>query len=142
MKTFSFKKAEHLCLKKDIDRLFMAGSKAMTVWPLRAVWRLADEEALPPVKVMVSVSKRKQRHAVDRNRAKRQMREAYRRNKVILTSRLDESQRVHAAFIWLADHPVASADVERKMKIALKRMAADIAPALPQAPTPIDNSHD
>lgn len=142
MKTFSFKKAEHLCLKNDIDRLFNAGSKAMTVWPLRAVWRLADEEALPPVKVMVSVSKRKQRHAVDRNRAKRQMREAYRRNKTILTSKLDENQRVHAAFIWLAEHPVNSADVERKMKVALKRMADDIAPHKHQATTPNEPNHD
>lgn len=85
MKTFGFPKPEHLTLQRDIDALFAAGGHSAVAFPVRAVWRLAEWSGRGPrVKVLVSVSKRKFKHAVDRNRAKRQMREAYRLNKYIL----------------------------------------------------------
>ncbi|MGN1241302.1 MAG: ribonuclease P protein component, partial [Alloprevotella sp.] len=74
---YKFPKAEHLCLKRDIERLFSAGTKSLSAYPLRVVVGEADTGSVP-VKVLMSVSKRRLHHAVDRNRAKRQMREAYR----------------------------------------------------------------
>ena len=80
---YKFPKAEHLCLKRDIERLFSAGTKSLSAYPLRVVVGAAETGSVP-VKVLMSVSKRRLHHAVDRNRAKRQMREAYRLNKHIL----------------------------------------------------------
>ena len=74
---FTFPKAEHLCLKNDIERLFSAGGKSLSAYPLRLVAHSADSAAVP-VKVLMTVSKRRLRHAVDRNPAKRQMRAAHR----------------------------------------------------------------
>ena len=77
----------------------------------------------------MSVSKRHFHHAVDRNRAKRQMREAYRTNKSIITGAVNslnaagERQSLNVAFIWLSDEPQDSALVERKIKNLLHRMA-------------------
>ena len=40
VKPYSFPKAEHLCLRNDIEQLFSAGSKSTTIFPLRATVRL------------------------------------------------------------------------------------------------------
>lgn len=85
MSLYGFPKREHLVLKRDIDALFTAGGHSLAAYPVRAIWRLAPSAGDGArVKVMVSVSKRKFKHAVSRNRAKRQLREAYRLNKSIL----------------------------------------------------------
>ena len=90
MSTYGFPKAEHITLKRDIEAIFAAGTHSTAAFPLRAVWHSTEWDGHSPrVKVMVSVSKRKFKHAVDRNRAKRQMREAYRLSKHILTDAQD-----------------------------------------------------
>ena len=118
---FTFPKAEHLCLKNDIERLFSAGGKSLSAYPLRLVAHSADSAAVP-VKVLMSVSKRRLRHAVDRNRAKRQMREAYRLNKHILLDSLAEGECLHLAFVWLADCPLPTKFVMSKMQNLLVRL--------------------
>lgn len=124
----TFRKHERLTLKREIDELFTPGSKSFAAYPIRAVCRLAAFNA-SDVKVLMSVSKRHFHHAVDRNRAKRQMREAYRTNKSIITGAVNslnaagERQSLNVAFIWLSDEPQDSALVERKIKNLLHRMA-------------------
>jgi len=125
MKLYAFPKAEHLCLKRDIEALFSAGSRAATAFPLRAVFRLVPRsgDAEPAVKVLLSVSKRRLRHAVDRNRAKRQLREAYRLRKTLLTAALPATVGLHVALLWLADRPVPSATVAESVERLLRRIA-------------------
>ena len=117
---YKFPKAEHLCLKRDIERLFSAGTKSLSAYPLRVVVGEADTGSVP-VKVLMSVSKRRL-HAVDRNRAKRQMREAYRLNKHILLDSLAEGECLHLAFVWLADRPLPTKFVMSKMQNLLVRL--------------------
>ncbi len=127
----TFRKHERLTLKREIDELFTPGSKSFAAYPIRAVCRLAAFNA-SDVKVLMSVSKRHFHHAVDRNRAKRQMREAYRTNKTIITEAVNslnaagERCSLNVAFIWLSDEPQDSALVERKIKNLLHRMAESL----------------
>ena len=128
MKQFAFPKPEHLCLRLDIEKLFAAGSHSMTAYPLRVVYREVDYTSGPKVKVLLSVSKRRFKHAVDRNRAKRQLREAYRLNKHLLMTALPEDKGLHIAFLWLSDRPVASRQIHSRLANLLTRVAEKLCP--------------
>ena len=116
-------KSERLDRKKVIEKMFAGGSRSFSVFPLRVVY-LPVEELYVPVSILVSVSKRRFKRAVKRNRVKRQIREAYRLNKHLLSDALSGSQtRLAVAFIYLSDELVPSSVIEERMKIALSRIA-------------------
>lgn len=79
MKRFTFPKSERLKSRKAIDALFAKG-KTVSVFPVRAVYRFSVSNE-PGLKAGVSASKRQFKRAVDRNRIKRLLREAYRLQK-------------------------------------------------------------
>lgn len=125
---FSFEKKERVASQKLIDELFTGGnSQSVAAFPLRAVYmvrqRKADEA---PVQVLVSVAKRRLHHAVDRNRTKRQLREAYRLNKHRMTGLLPDGQQLVIAFIWLADGLHTTEVVASRVKSLLKRVGAKL----------------
>lgn len=126
MKVNGFPKAEHLCLKHHIDALFAHPDGHATAWPLRLVWQHADEGES---QMLVSVAKRHLRHAVDRNRAKRQVREHYRLNKYLLHEGLTTPQNLHLAFIWMADKPLESPRVEQSVIRLLKACRKTVEPS-------------
>jgi len=76
----SYPYKEKLKSKKDIERLFSKG-QSIGVYPLRMVYLKCDFTQETLIKTGVSVSKRNFKKAVDRNRIKRLLREAYRLNK-------------------------------------------------------------
>lgn len=116
-------KSERLDRKKVIEKMFAGGSRSFSVFPLRVVY-LPVEELDVPVSILVSVSKRRFKRAVKRNRVKRQIREAYRLNKHLLSDALSGSQtRLAVAFIYLSDELAPSSVIEERMKIALSRIA-------------------
>ena len=84
-------------------------SKSFSIFPIRVVY-MPVEQGEAPASILISVSKRRFKRAVKRNRVKRQIREAYRKNKSI-------------AFIYLSDELTATAELEEKMKIALARIS-------------------
>ena len=66
-----------------IEALFENGSsQSVSAFPLRAVYQTIERrEGHAPVQILISVPKKRFKHAVDRNRVKRQIREAYRRHR-------------------------------------------------------------
>jgi ribonuclease P protein component len=77
---YTFKKEERLCNKKLIDELFHNGSSFLC-YPFKASWMLVSDSQQVPVKIVLAVSKKRFKKAVDRNLIKRRMREAYRLHK-------------------------------------------------------------
>lgn len=93
----TFSKQERLCSKKLIDALFQSGHQLM-VFPYSVRWMPCDAQSLPPgvaSQVLIATSKRKFRHAVDRNRVKRLTRECYRQYCKPQLNVLLEEQNLH-----------------------------------------------
>ena len=68
--------------------------------------------------LLLSVPKKRFKHAVDRNRVKRQLREAYRHHKHLL-----DGKHMAVAFVWLTDAHFPSSVVEQRVKSLLTRIA-------------------
>ncbi len=129
------RKPERLNKKKIIEKMFAGGSRSFSIFPLRVVW-LPVEELDVQASILISVSKRRFKRAVKRNRIKRQIREAYRLNKQILLAPLTEkNRRLAIAFIYLADELMNSALVEEKIKAALTRIVEKISAEQTVQPT-------
>ena len=121
----TFSKRERIVSWTLIEKLFSKGSSQTTsAFPLRAVFMKEDrKEGEEPVQILISVSKRHFKHAVKRNRVKRQIRESYRHHKQILTENIPEGQSLYVAFIWLADDLFDSHLVEKNVKKLLEKVA-------------------
>ena len=124
----TFSKSERVVSRKLIEQLFSKGSSHSTsAFPLRIVYtQTARETGDEAVQVLVSVSKRHFKRAVKRNRVKRQIREAYRKNKQRLTERVPQDMSLAIAFIWLADELHDSLRVEKTVKRLLDKVAETI----------------
>lgn len=105
--------------------MFAGGSRSFSVFPLRVVY-LPVEELEADASILISVSKRRFKRAVKRNRVKRQIREAYRVNKHELLNALAEKKcRLAIAFIYLSDQLTESSVIE-EVKIALARIVEKV----------------
>ena len=117
MGKFSFRKAERLSKEKDIQELFEKGS-SFYLFPFK-VLTLPVEVAGPFHQVLISVSRRNFKKAVDRNRIKRQIREAYRLNKHLLPSGLFN----HIGLIYTHKEILSSDEISAKMVHVMKRIS-------------------
>ena len=84
---------------------------------------MQTERDTVPVQILVSVSKRHFKHAVKRNRVKRQIREAYRHHKQLLTEKVPEDKSLAIAFIWLSDELHSSRQVGNSVRRLLEKVA-------------------
>ena len=122
---FTLHKEERLNSKAIIEKLFSGGSKSLPAFPLRIVYMPVEDASLPTISLLISVPKKKFKRAVKRNHVKRQIREAYRKNKFILKDVLGEKDKKAAvAFIWLGNELCDSTETERKV-IKLLQLTAE-----------------
>ena len=110
---FTYPKKEKLKSKKLIDQLFAEG-QSVSAFPLRLVYLQTNFDDEVIAKTGVSVSKRNFKTAVDRNRIKRLLREAYRLNKVDFFNNITTQYAFMILYIG-KDKPTFT-QVETKMK--------------------------
>ncbi len=127
---YTFSKDERLCSKKLIERLFAGGNKSFPSFPLRVVYMpLTPEENTAEASILISVPKKRFKHAVKRNLVKRQVREAYRLNKYILLDALRAKEtpvKMILSFIWLDNKIHSTEEVAFKVKKLLTHIAENI----------------
>ena len=115
MERQTFRKSERLSSPKIITHLFEKGN-GVNCFPYKALW---DKEAVAskfPVQMCIAVPKKSFRRAHDRNRIKRRVREAYRKNKTLLYSALREKNvKISLLLIYVAKEDLPYTDIENKM---------------------------
>lgn len=108
-------KAERINGDKRIDKLFSDGD-AFIAYPLRIVFLKREKDENPDVSILVSVSKKKFKRAVKRNRMKRLIREAYRLNKIAFYQLCEQyGIGIDIAFLYLKNEFSDFQEIEKAM---------------------------
>ena len=112
----NLKKTERLNSHTIIEKLFAGGNKSIPAFPVRIVYMPVEDENAPTVSILISVPKKRFKRAVKRNQVKRQIREAYRKNKHALINALEaKGMKMVMAFIWLDNKIYTTAEVEERV---------------------------
>lgn len=115
-KRYTLPKAERLNSYMLIEKLFAGGSKSFPAFPLRIVYMPVEGEQWPTASLLISVPKKRFKRAVKRNLVKRQVREAYRIHKSLLTDVLEaKGMKLVIAMIWLDNEIHSNKEVEAKV---------------------------
>ncbi|MBD5198296.1 MAG: hypothetical protein HDS86_03955 [Bacteroidales bacterium] len=125
MKTHSLPKPTKLCSTSAIDRLFSRRRgeeiNSALAYPLRVVWAPAASrhDGQRGIKFVISVPKKRLRHAVDRVTMRRRIRESYRLGR---RDHLEGCPDVDVIFVYVADRLTDS----KRVKGAMERLLTKI----------------
>lgn len=144
---FTFKKSERLNSKKVIEQLFdkkgRETNQSVFLYPFRVsyvkkvesqAFKVESENELDSLstlnaqllthspEILISVSKRFFKHAVDRNLIKRRTREAYRLHKHLLLQKPASQIPEYIAFVYIAKTIEDYVKIEKSMKAIFQKM--------------------
>ena len=120
-------KEQRLYKKKAIEQLFGKG-KGFNFYPFRVVVYAhpSDNEEPSIPRFLVSVSKKRFHHAVKRNRIKRIVREAWRKNKFEIVVKCDDRKiTFDLALVYTATIILSYEEIEKKIKQLSLRLIKD-----------------
>jgi ribonuclease P protein component len=116
MALFGFPKSERLYKSKAIQELFDKGS-SFHFAPFRVLVKRADDQ-IPAHQVLITVSRRNFKKAVDRNLLKRRIRESYRLNK----QKIGDLPKLQIAYIYTADRILEFHQIQEKLIGSFNRL--------------------
>jgi len=116
MGKFTFKKEERLFKEKIIQELFDKGS-SFYLYPFKVFYLPNQDRQYRYHQILISVSKKNFKKAVDRNLLKRRIREGYRLNKNLL----GDQNKLVIAYIYSAKEILPSAQIHERLVKTFKR---------------------
>ena len=116
---FNFSKKEKLKSKVIISTLFSEG-KSIKRYPLKLLYLKTDPSSEAKIQCAVTVPKKKFKSAVDRNRIKRLIREAYRLNKVDIFNNIEGGYAF--LFLYLGKEMPDFEKIENPLKEILENL--------------------
>jgi len=121
-KKFSYGKEEKLKSRKLVTKLFAEG-KTFSVFPLKVFYLNVSEPLDFAVKFGAGAGTRNFKKAVDRNRIKRLLREAYRTEKLPLHNYLMEQNKMVVFFVLYIDKTLPEQDlIKNKMQVVIEKL--------------------
>ncbi|MEO6330638.1 MAG: ribonuclease P protein component [Ginsengibacter sp.] len=118
---FTLTKSERLKSRKLIEQLFREG-KSFSNHPFKILYLVA-ESGYAPLQSGFAVSKKNFKKAVDRNRIKRLIKEAYRLQKKALTGKLHHQKKFMTVFFIYTGNVLPKYEiVSEKIYVALHRL--------------------
>ena len=124
LREFTLPKERRLKSQKSIAQTFDKG-KTVQVYPVRVFYHLEEDEHAT-IKVAFAVSRRNFKRAVDRNRIKRIMREAYRLNQYLLKDEVKFSGQLNLIFLYYLREKLTFSVVEKATQKVLRRLAKEL----------------
>jgi ribonuclease P protein component len=118
----TFERSERLKSAKIIGSLFRDGN-SFAAYPLRVVWAPTQAGPAGRATMAVSVSKKRFKTAVERNRVKRLVREAYRLQKHLLYERLaTREEHISIMISYIGQEILPYKEVERGVTKMLRKL--------------------
>ena len=136
----TFPKSERLRHKILVDSLFTEG-KSMYEYPFRLTWRALTEEELAasfkigipegiaPLQVMITVPKKKRRHAIDRVLMRRRIRDAWRLQRRPLRRLIEEHptlRTLSVALIYISNENIDSSRLRSKLHRLITKLSSQL----------------
>jgi ribonuclease P protein component len=121
---FTFTKAERLSKEKLIKELFEKGS-SFYLYPFKVIYSLNPDKSFNVNQVLISVPSRQFKRAVDRNKIKRRIREAYRLQKEILDK---NSERAIFVFLYTAKEILPYSELKEKVQSVIIKLNTKLGP--------------
>lgn len=118
---YSLSKSERLCSKILIEQL-LTSELSFIKYPFRIVFKESSLAGEFPARITVSVSKKRFKRAVKRNRIKRLTREAFRLNKTDFYNHIGTGRTVDILFIYIDNSLPTYVKTEKAIKSALNKI--------------------
>ena len=126
MKKNGLSKAERIYHRDDIRNLWSKGD-SLVERPIRMVYLKLEKDDTAPIQIMTVAPKKRYKTAVQRNRIKRLLREAYRLNKSNLIKTAEEQGiRIAIMFIFNGKDTITFEALQSKIILLLHRLESSL----------------
>lgn len=126
---FTLQAIERLKLRKQIETLFQTG-EAFSVFPLRVIYKIfpVTDADSAPVRAGFSIPKKRFKKAVQRNRVRRLLKEAWRLQKHALYREIPQGTQLHMFLVFTGPEIITFEEAMAVIKKVTGKLAGKVHP--------------